>query len=432
MGMLGLLSCSEYDVRANENTDVFSQETRNMVDILLVIDNSCSMVDEQEKLAANFEGFIEAFAGVDVDYQIAVVTTDQQQEHHMGRIHCAAAVLGDAEGPFDITAGVNDELQLSFGEEMVSFTIPSGSGQTADQVADGLTWGAGLGDYGFATGTDAEHVWITTEMPCAEAYIEVGGGSANDTLGLESGDSMTGARFITPTTENAADHFAANVHVGPYGSGWEQGMQGAYLALTAGYEENDGFLREWSVGEPAALSIVFISDEEDQSPEPVSYYLDYFYDAKSSEEGWEAYRDDTILDISAVVGDVPDGCEQELGGDVYPAQPGYRYIDLAVRTGGVFDSICNEDFSPMVAQLGLNISGLRSKFELSKYPDELTLVVSLQQDGALEETQEGWIYDCDKNAILFDGDHIPPDGSDVHVKYTVVSRPADGACGGGE
>ncbi len=46
-------------------------------DILFVVDNSCSMADEQDKLAQNFDAFINEIAGAaNLDYRIAVVTTD--------------------------------------------------------------------------------------------------------------------------------------------------------------------------------------------------------------------------------------------------------------------------------------------------------------------------------------------------------------------
>ena len=424
-----LLGCPEYTLRPNEQTDVFLQETRNVVDILLVVDNSCSMIDEQEKLADNFQAFIDAFAGVDVDYHIGVTTTDMEQEHHQGRLRCSADVVGAEEGPFTIETLVNDTLILDFGEGPINATIPSGD-YTATALADWISWQSPMADYAFAVASDAEELWITTELPCAEAYIEVGGGTINDTLGIDEGYSMTGVQVITTATENPAAHFAANVHVGDRGSGFEQGLQGAFHALSEPLvsEENGDFLRD-----DAALSLVFVSDEEDQSPDPVSYYLDFYYAVKSPVEGWEAYRDDTILNISAVVGDIPDGCEQASGEDVYPASPGYRYVDLAQRTGGVHDSICNEDFSPLVHELGLNISGLRSEFHLSKFPDELTLVVRVGPEGEVaEEIQEGWIYDCEQNRIVFDGEHIPPSLHRIEVAYAVVPRTGGDGCGGTE
>ena len=431
--------CPEYTLRPNTHTDVFVQETRNSVDILLVVDNSCSMIDEQEKLAENFQSFIDAFDAADVDYQIAVVTTDQEQEHHKGNLRCSADVVGTETGPFTIERDVNDTLEMGFGDGMVTLDVGdtfdgiedltadtcSVSGDVATCTAEGLAWviSVYLADYVFAVATEEGQIWITTETTCSEAVLEVGSGTMNEVIGLEEGYSMTGVQLITPDTENAARHFAANVHVGNLGSGWEMGIQGAFLALSEPLitAENAPFLRENS-----ALSIVFFSDEEDKSPDPVDYYLDYFYTVKSAEDGWEGYRDDTILDISAVVGDVPDGCEQTLGEDIYPAAPGYRYIDLAQRTGGVYDSICNEDFSPMVQELGLNISGLRSEFFLSRYPDEITLEVLVDD----EAVTEGWIYSCDNNSIVFSSGHVPPGDSTVAVDYTVVPRPVDGSCGG--
>ena len=45
------------------------------VDILLVVDNSCSMAPYQSELASSFQSFIQFFVDVDVDYHIGVTTT---------------------------------------------------------------------------------------------------------------------------------------------------------------------------------------------------------------------------------------------------------------------------------------------------------------------------------------------------------------------
>lgn len=57
-------------------TDVRFQDPPTEVDILLVVDNSCSMGDEQEKLGAGFGEFVRFFEVAEVDYHIAVTTTD--------------------------------------------------------------------------------------------------------------------------------------------------------------------------------------------------------------------------------------------------------------------------------------------------------------------------------------------------------------------
>jgi len=58
------------------NVDTFQQDPRPKADILLVIDNSCSMADKQTALSNNFQSFIAYARTANVDYQIGVITTD--------------------------------------------------------------------------------------------------------------------------------------------------------------------------------------------------------------------------------------------------------------------------------------------------------------------------------------------------------------------
>ena len=63
-------------VPAGTQVDTFSQGGESKADILFVIDNSCSMVGEQEGLAENSDLFIDNLLVSGVDFQIAVITTD--------------------------------------------------------------------------------------------------------------------------------------------------------------------------------------------------------------------------------------------------------------------------------------------------------------------------------------------------------------------
>ena len=49
MWMLMALGCSEYSYTSKYQKDVFQQVRRNTVDVLLVVDDSCSMAEEQNK-----------------------------------------------------------------------------------------------------------------------------------------------------------------------------------------------------------------------------------------------------------------------------------------------------------------------------------------------------------------------------------------------
>lgn len=199
-----LAACNEDQPQLYQRTqvDVFQQEIRRKVDILLVVDNSCSMIDEQQKLAANFDNFIAQFLEADVDYQIGVVTTDMENPEQAGRLQ------GDTK--------------------IISSTMP---------------------------------------------------------------------------VDDARELFQENVKVCATGSGFEMGLAAAAAAFAepSALEVNAGFLRD-----DAALSVVFVSDEEDDSPQRVDHYLDRIKGLK----GAAGFRDDGLINLSAVVGDPPAGCEQ--------------------------------------------------------------------------------------------------------------------------
>ena len=67
------------------NTDIFTQDSKPKADILLVIDNSGSMGDKQTALATNFSSFIKYATAAEVDYHIAVTTTDMDSGGEQGR-----------------------------------------------------------------------------------------------------------------------------------------------------------------------------------------------------------------------------------------------------------------------------------------------------------------------------------------------------------
>ena len=63
----------------------FTQDYNELVDVLWVVDNSCSMEDELATMASNFNSFISQFSALDLDYHIAVVTTDMDNPDDSGR-----------------------------------------------------------------------------------------------------------------------------------------------------------------------------------------------------------------------------------------------------------------------------------------------------------------------------------------------------------
>lgn len=78
--------------------DSFTQQVgNNKVDILWVVDNSGSMKQEQAALADNFSTFIQEFINKDVDFKMAIATTDNNGEPVAGSMQALnkQALLND-------------------------------------------------------------------------------------------------------------------------------------------------------------------------------------------------------------------------------------------------------------------------------------------------------------------------------------------------
>ncbi len=78
--VLLLLSCSDYGVARHVEVQSWTQPSREGgVDIVWVIDDSSSMFEEQEQLAAHADSFISFLTHVPVDFRLVVVTTDPER-----------------------------------------------------------------------------------------------------------------------------------------------------------------------------------------------------------------------------------------------------------------------------------------------------------------------------------------------------------------
>ena len=493
LSSLLLLSCTEQNFYTQNNTDVFQQQPRNTVDVLLVVDNSCSMIEEQVKLATNFDSFIQYFDGVDVDYQIAVITTDTVQEEFRGRF-----VGGDDEillqGP---TGALVDRVKYTH-----EWTIPTGATLSLDPSVYSSTYndvydnwcpgaetftdeGADLGSPGQPNpmcdgseppeivpgeGTElatpqAGEVVITEFMAdpndlednvgewvelfnASDHPIDLSGSTLADNgrnswtipdgTTIASGEfqvftreDMGGdftlnnsVRIITPETDSADEIFAEMVAQGISGSGIEMGLEAVRMAFEPeNAEHNAGFLRD-----EANLSLIFVSDEDDDSPDPVNEYLRFYTDLK----GEAAYRDHSLFNISAVVGrDEPEfDWEPSCSSTDGMADYGIRYVDLADRTKGLVESICDEDFSPIAQELGLVLSGLATEFELSGFPDETTIeakLYSTNDEAGFERDlvkDTDFVYIRERNSIRFEEDQVPPAEWYVVVSYRLLASGA--------
>lgn len=309
-------------------TDTFVQDLKPKADILLVVDDSGSMQDKQNNLAANFSSFIQYAVAANVDYQMGVTTTTMEDD------------------------------------------------------------------------------------PCVGGFCPPNGSVASK--GKLRRDSATPPLYILkPTTPNVAQKFSDFVKVGTNGGSTEQGLAAAVAALTPPVisAENDGFLRT-----DANLAVVVVSDADDQSPQPVSYYQNRLINIK----GFNRLSMFTFNNIGPYAGSAPSGC-------TYDSDPvsNTRYESVVQATGGVKDEICTTNWSGTLQNLGKTAFGYRTQFYLNTTPDTsggktITVQVNGQNVASGAST---WTYDSASNSIKFATTATPAPGQTMSVTYTTACFP---------
>lgn len=220
----------------------------------------------------------------------------------------------------------------------------------------------------------------------------------------QNGKFVGSPKIIDPTTPNPATTLGGRFGgLGTNGSGDERGLQAVHTALTepliSDVNQNAGFLRP-----DAKLAIIVVSDEEDGSAADLDFYEDFFWSIKGR-------RNTGLFTFNSVVGDDPSGCTSGNG----DAVAGSRYIEMSRRTGGIFQSICAQDWGLIANNLGLNVFTPISEFRLSREADASGMTVTV--DGVPQAQGADWTYDATANAVVFTPGREPGPGATVIVDF---------------
>jgi hypothetical protein len=217
-------------------------------------------------------------------------------------------------------------------------------------------------------------------------------------------------RILTPGIANAETLFAANVNF-PASLAPEESLEAARQALIEPNRSgaNAGFARR-----EAALAVILLTDEDDESVGTVSFYKRAFLGIKGA-------GNRRLVTVSAIAGDVPGGCVAANEEGVYGAgaRAAQRIKEVVDATGGVFGSICGDDFGPTIDRIGFSIAGLIRVFPLSEVPVIDTIAVGVDGETIPEDPVHGYSYWPDANSIAFEGEFIPPARSEITVSYEV-------------
>lgn len=296
--------------------DELKQKSSPKVDILWIVDNSGTMREEQEALDENFQRFIN------------------------GLTLCNTGIANDTCRP--------DGVCSASGEICNPIDYHIGAISTDTSARNAATDSGQLRLAGVCSGPNT-----SDENPdyCRPGHADTDCRSAG-----ASCDVALGLRYITPTTANARDAFGKLVQVGTDGNARETGFAAAALALGLGVDRatrsavpmpavNAGFIRE-----DASLYLIFVSDEDDKSFGDVNYYYRQFEHLKGA-------GNENLVSVSAIVGTPdPDGSDPTSGGPLPggcepgedesgpQADPGNRYVELAMYASGYSPEfrVCDE------------------------------------------------------------------------------------------
>lgn len=220
--------------------------------------------------------------------------------------------------------------------------------------------------------------------------------------------------ILTQNTPNYESIFLTAVQTGAYDISFTEAL---LTAVANGVEKtdvsecNEGFLRP-----NAMLHIIMLSDECEQSPNPGicgTQWQDYV-DRIIAQKG-----DPSLVRISAVAGDYPNGCTTTGQPNSQTAQFGSGYYEAAGATGGLFISICSDWTDPSYLQQLASTSVQNFHFELSDIPITNSITVSI--DGS--PLSSGWTYEQGSNLIILD--QQPPELSTISVQYYSLPECSD-------
>jgi len=179
-----------------------------------------------------------------------------------------------------------------------------------------------------------------------------------------------------------------------------------YNAMSVGhYEEGFDATYEYIINNPyastwmrhdAALLVVLVSDEEDQSNDHFPLVNDFVW--------WYGSLRSSVF-LASVIN--LDPSVSLCNSSVHNA--GYRYEDATTQFSGTAVDICSDDWSPGVIDASNQVEPFE-EWPLTHIPMADTIVVFI--DGV---PNFGWTYDAATNSVLFTT--IPPGGALVEIGY---------------
>jgi len=219
------------------------------------------------------------------------------------------------------------------------------------------------------------------------------------------------------------DYESAVASVGIYGSGTESGIYwGEQALIDNGTVAQAGFPRKG-----ATLSVLFISDEPDQY---TSYTGNYMTPGTSFDFNNNLFLNNNYVAYAMVAIDPvtnSPGAANGTGVNCNSPSTGYAggtidYSKLVGLTGGIYGTICQEDYSAVLDKMIDQSASSGSPYILSEVPIPASISVRVngQNIPLLDSSNSGYLFQKSSNSIVFYGKSIPKQGDAIQVDYKYV------------
>ncbi len=336
-----------------------ANSVNSKIDILWVMDNSGSMSPSQTNILNNFSGFMKNFIAKNLDYQMAVTTTEAFK---------AGAKFG------------NDANYSKF--------------------KDGATFGSGASYYNKHTGINLIYPGVSPDVTTTFAINGYQGDHG-------SGDERAFSSFMA-----ALGNMTNPLLLRP----------NSYLAIIVLSDEDDfssssrleySWLPKQTGETTAQYNARYVADHSYVSPglDSIASYISALDSLTSSTPSLRHYNVSTITAKD-------DSCVQSmLAAGASSSIIGQRYMDLATQTNGVIGSLCDTNFAGTLSSIQQRILELSTEFYLQRQPQVASITVAVNSLPIAQDGLNGWSYDAVNNGIIFHGASIPPAGADIAVNF---------------
>jgi hypothetical protein len=413
--------------------DTFDQQEVQKVDILWMVDNSRSMQAKQDRLKNNIHNFMQFLQQQSIDYHLGVVSSDTYDPAQSGKLQNNAAL---ADPWVSTDAGVNAEAD---------FVKNLGLGELGTSDEKGLLGGMFALTPPLASAGGANCVGSDCFLrPDAALYTVMLSDEEDSSCSpiQSNGEGCTDSDIITNDGYGTTD----------YWSRFYSGVKGAgAVSKVAAIVATDGTTHDCAAefqtlcaplvaaacggapadcNNPANFNTACCQQLLNQNDTTTCSGQVFF---RASNFCHVQPKSPWVAPYFQITGSW-NGCKSTYadGGIEFTAYYGNRYATVAQATGGVTASICDQDYTPALAQLGLQASGLRSDFPLSRAPISTSINVLVTPPGSSTPAQVlpgpgTWQYvrctgSTPTNVVRFIDAARPQPGSRIAISYDVNVR----------